>query len=1060
MRATGAYSCSFGNSVRLEEGGAGVYDFSRCTWADDLLLENRTGHHAVILLNRDRGRPTVSSHESGSSHTIILVEVPGAGSLFSIERKLDVLITDVGRSPDAGQSVTLGVAKLSGANTWGYGSSHGTISTTTITEFDSSGDTLRNLDYREHSDEVPEVRLAFNASGFAGFSTYKGQMIISTLERESIFLFGEATQTSHGSGSNAERRFTWRAELVIGDHPRWIEEEAGNDVIVRFLREGAARTEALLVDIESTANTIEDTVEDIDDRAVLNDVVLRNIQADLGRYAEHDGERRSVTSGSNSANNIHGYNEGSFGSMADRSVTVEGQALQYNQVQYAEISGFLIITVSDSFDIENILGHRWELRRSGDRTVVYAHEALVSGNSLIWDTSRQHDEAASWLDGQGAFTLDSLPSLSAQVYRGGEILTDIEGLEVDVGALEADVANLHAETNRSFLEMQSDLGRSPRYAGESRVVTVGVLNDVTFGYSEPAPLGSMTDRSVTLRDSDATYDMVLWSSVEDRFYLGFTGTVTLEDVQGHRWVLRSGSNETLLFGDEAVIQSASDSTLRFDSGIRHGDDISWMEALEDDDTFTIHSLASRAGAVYRGDDIVTDIAGVESSIDGLSDEIDDVDTALLELRSDIGRDPRLDGIRRTVTVGVSSTGLGKGYQVSDSDSYGSIDDAGLELLDGGRNYEIVQYVDGANQVEIGFTAGFNVDDDLRGHRWVLRSGTNRTVVFAEDADKTMERLDWDDGAWHGDDPAWIFALSAGDTFTIDSLYSLAPAVYRGDELVEEVTGLRAVADATFDNTRLTRTDIGRTPWADGTEVVLTKGANGGSTNFGYREAGADSYGDSDDTEITVGEVSRQLTATFYSNADDELTFHFNASIVPATLRGYLFYLTGPDGELSWAFPEDATRTNGNNATLVWAVEDVYGDAISWIESLSDSANFSLWAVQNRHSHLYSTEVNLDTVEAGIADLLDRHDGGADYVRRAVNGNIQAATPATAQYVIMWSRDATSFLWTEANLSANAEKIIAIRDADLVTAVSGSDSHQKERLITVGTLAGEVTLPTG
>ena len=182
--------------------------------------------------------------------------------------------------------------------------------------------------------------------------------------------------------------------------------------------------------------------------------------------------------------------------------------------------------------------------------------------------------------------------------------------------------------------------------------------------------------------------------------------------------------------------------------------------------------------------------------------------------------------------------------------------------------------------------------------------------------------------------------------------------------------------------------------------------------------------------------------------------------MPATLRGYLFYLTGPDGELSWAFPEDATRTSGNNATLVWAVEDVYGDAISWIESLSDSANFSVWAVQNRHSHLYSTEVNLDTVEAGIADLLDRHDGGADYVRRAVNGNIQAATPVTAQYVIMWSRDATSFLWTEANLTANAEKIIAIRDADLVMAVSGSDSHQKERLITVGTLANEVTLPTG
>ena len=144
--------------------------------------------------------------------------------------------------------------------------------------------------------------------------------------------------------------------------------------------------------------------------------------------------------------------------------------------------------------------------------------------------------------------------------------------------------------------------------------------------------------------------------------------------------------------------------------------------------------------------------------------------------------------------------------------------------------------------------------------------------------------------------------------------------------------------------------------------------------------------------------------------------------------------------------------------MTWGIGDVYGDDPVWIKNLSDTTEFLVYSLQNRHEHLYRTEVNLGTVEDDLAQLLDRHDGGADYVRRAINGNIQTANPQTAQYVIMWKRDATSYVWTEANLTANAAKIIAIRDASLVTAVSGSDDHQKEREISVGDLANEVTLP--
>ena len=372
--------------------------------------------------------------------------MPGEGSQYSIERKLDVLLTDIARSPDAGQEVTLGVAKASGSNTYGYTASNfGTVSTQNITEFDSSGDTLHAIYYRDLSTYVPEVILAFNTSGFAGFDLYKGQMIISNASYESIFLFTEARQIT-----GSHRSFSWTSELVIGDDPRWIEGASGSNVAMRLLREGAARTEELLDEISGNVSDIETVAFEVEGIVQSTSLELSKVQDDIGRTARHDGESRNVVKGTGT--NVYGYNQGNYGSMTDRSVTFREGGETYQGLVYSSADSGLHMQFTSSLTRANVAGHRFVIRNSSNETLVLVDEADHSvGTILTWSSGLQYGDPITWLAGLSdgdTFTTHSLYSLAPSSYHDEEIQSTVDTIETKVDTAITDVGTVEAKATR------------------------------------------------------------------------------------------------------------------------------------------------------------------------------------------------------------------------------------------------------------------------------------------------------------------------------------------------------------------------------------------------------------------------------------------------------------------------------------------------------------------------------------------------------------------------------------------------------------------------------------
>ena len=430
----------------------------------------------------------------------------------------------------------------------------------------------------------------------------------------------------------------------------------------------------------------------------------------------------------------------------------------------------------------------------------------------------------------------------------------------------------------------------------------------------------------------------------DSFELRFTTAPDEDDIRQHRWEISDGESVTLVFGDEAVLDSTN-RTLTWSTAEQYGDGAAWIRGLPNGDEFSVYSLPSIHTAVYADS---TDLGNLPA-------EVSHIHELVGGLHSDLGRVPELDGESTTFSLGHSGEEFGVSLSSYGGTPFGSITNATVTLRQGTN--DIVAIIVRGGLLSVAFDNPLS-RVDIVGHRFEVADASNSSILYADDATLALNLnkpvLSWALDQQFGDPLTWLTELADTSTVTFRSLAPKSENVYSlsAADLAAIQAALATIQSTTADtnadlvaNTAIVtdtnadlvtaagvldevqegvgrlesdvarlRDDVGRSFLVDGMVAGFTKGNDGDDSGYRNDRSGPGNFGAYDGTQVRIaGELRTFLTVHRPTSQVFQLRF---TDVLPAGDElGHRFLLT--DGASSTVLYGGLARRSGSDRTLIW-----------------------------------------------------------------------------------------------------------------------------------------------